>query len=295
MGTGAVLALSVSMGGLSACTPEPRPLPDVPDAPSGADGGPAAASGAATWSYQGDSGPEKWGTLRAEWAACAEPGQSPIDVPLDALSAAASPPELALALDLPPSPLTLRTSAQTVTLVGAANSAVTVDGQRVPVQEVELHVPAEHRLGGTSFDAELVFRAQGQDGRPILLSVLYRAGAANPAWAALLQALPKAGPIGDRPLAGPVDLGALVPRTAPVLAYEGSLSMPPCTKGALRLIVAQVGEISSDQVVALRQAVPQSARPIVDRGERAITLRSLGASVAPAKAPAPNPTEKKAP
>ena len=71
---------------------------------------------------------------------------------------------------------------------------------------------------------------------------------------------------------------------AEVLAYQGSLSTPPCSGGVTRLVVTQVGEMSSDQLARLRQSVPESARPAAALGTRTITLRSLTKSSQNAKA-----------
>jgi len=258
---------------LSGCTPEARPLPDVPAAPT-ADGA-AEGTSTRTWSYEGATGPEHWASLQPEWAPCGGPGQSPIDLPLDGIGTTAVPPELALTLDLPASPFRLQTDGPLVSLVGGSALSLSLDGQRWAVGRIEVHSPAEHRLGGQSFDVELVLHAQDPTGRHALLSLLYRTGAGNTAWDPLLQQLPEAPFSGSRALAGPVQLGGLVPASAQVLTYEGSLSTPPCTTGVTRLVVAHVGELSGDQLARLRRAVPRSARPPTDRGARPITLRSL--------------------
>lgn len=262
----------VATGVLASCTPEARPLPEVPagpTAPTATTGGPDLG-----WSYQGDRGPDKWATLRPEWAACAGPGQSPIDLPLDSIGKTTVEPTLNISLELPPTSLTVRSNGHLVSLVGS-NLALVMDGHRAPIESIEVHAPAEHSLGGATFDAEFVFVAKGAGDRPILLSLLFRAGSANAAFAPLLDQLPALRTAGDHPLAKPVELAGFAPAAAPVLSYEGSLGTPPCTAGAVRLVVAQVGELSSDQLALLRQAVPRSARPPADRANRPVTLRAL--------------------
>jgi carbonic anhydrase len=99
-----------------------------------------------------------------------------------------------------------------------------------------------------------------------------------------LTQLPEGRISGEISLTGQIDLAAFVPRAAPVLAYAGSLSTPPCTTGVARFVVAQVSELSAEQLARIRQAVPRSARPTLERGDRPVTVRSLSSnpgSVAP--------------
>jgi len=262
--------------GLAACTPEARPLPEVPDGPT-AQTAPEQKDQLG-WSYQGQHGPDQWAKLSPQWAACAEGSQSPIDLPLDGIAAPTKEPGLAVGLELPPAAVTLHTSGEVVSLSASPTPTLVLDGSRTAIERVEFHVPAEHSLGGATFDAELVFVAQGAGGRPILLSFLYRTGAANPAFDPLLAELPQGRVSGELALKAQIPLAGFVPATAPLIAYDGSLSAPPCTTGVERLVVAQVGELSAEQLTVLRQAVPRSARPAVPRGERGVTVRPFSSN-----------------
>lgn len=281
-----VLVLAGTLG--AACTPDARPLPEVPAEPAGggaAAGGPQAAA-QKNWSYQGETGPATWASLAPEFSACGAEGQSPVDLPLDGLGKNAADAALTVSLDLPSSPLQAESDGRLVTLRGSAALTLLLDGQQSPIEKVEVHVPAEHLLGGARLDVELVLYAKGADGRLTLVSLLYRTGAESAAWAPLLAQLPKAGVYRPHPLGPQATLGNLVPETAEILAYDGSLSTPPCTPGVTRLVVARVGELSSDQLTQLRQAVPESARPTAALGQRLITLRSLTKSSPSTKASA---------
>jgi carbonic anhydrase len=267
------LALSL---GAQACTPDARPLPEVPAAPGGNGSAPGGVQPTAekTWSYRGETGPDKWASLGTEFSSCSGPDQSPISLPLEGIGKNAADPALAVTLSVPNSPLQAESDGRLVTLHGTAALTLFVAGQPSSIDKVELHVPAEHQLGGARLDAELVLHAKGPDGRLTLLSLLYRTGAESAAWAPLLAQLPKTGVYRAHPLGPQATLGALVPESAEVLAYDGSLSTPPCSPAA-RFVVAQVGEMSSDQLARLRQSVPESARPTAALGQRSVTLRTL--------------------
>jgi carbonic anhydrase len=267
---GARLAL-LAAGSALACTPEARPLPEVPDGP----GAQAAL--------------EQRASLSPDWAACSEAGQSPIDLPLDGLAAPAAAPGLAVGLELPPAALTLRAIGEVVSLSGTPTPVLVLDGTRAMIESVEVHVPAEHSLNEATFDAELVFVAKGAGDRPILLSFLYRTGAANVALDPLLAQFPKGRVSGELKLSGQLALAGLVPASAQLLAYDGSLSVPPCTTGVQRLVVAQVGELSTEQLAHLRQAVPRSARPTSPRGERTVTVRPFSSNPAATATTPPAP------
>ncbi len=254
---------------------------------TGDGGGDVAATG---WSYAGASatGPAEWAKLSPDFQACGGPNQSPIDVPLELAGSSTS-----LGLELGVLPLEASSDGKGVRLGGAATMALVLGSERATLDHLALHSPAEHLLGGTRADVELemVFSRSGEPSA--IVSLLLRVGQPNPAIGTLVGALPKAGSYESKFLGATLPLAELVPKDAAILAYDGSFTTPPCAS-ALRLVVAQVLELSPEQLASLKGAIGgDNARPVQPLGERKITLHHFG-SPAPAHSgpPAPAPSTK---
>jgi carbonic anhydrase len=196
---------------------------------------------------------------------------------------------------------------QAVRLGGDIQQGLVIDGRLAPLDSMELHVPAEHKLGGTQQDLELVLWVKDATLGTVSLSLLFRKGAENAALAPLSSTLPPIGSYERKLLKTTLPLQQLVPAGQTLLSYEGSLSVPPCTAGVKRLVLAKVGEVSPAQLELFRKALPNNARPTQPLGDRTVSAvplvatstASAGASEAgPAKknpAPAPAPASKKSP
>lgn len=315
----AIGALVVFAGG---CTADPRPLPVVPERPPAGAAGPGGAPASGDFSYQGAAGPERWASLKEEWRPCGEPGQSPVDLPLDALtpgklaapapvagtaavkgalSGASIAPRFASLL------LEASSNGQAVRLGGDIQQGLVIDTRLAPLESIELHVPAEHKLGGTQQDLELVLWVKDATLGALALSLLFRQGAENAALAPLATTLPPSGSYERKLLKTTLPLQQLVPAGQTLLSYEGSLTVPPCTKGVKRLVLAKVGEVSPAQLELFRKALSNNARPTQPLGDRTVSAVSLVASSTASAsapdsgsakknpAPAPAPASKKSP
>lgn len=289
-----VKATLIAMG-VVACARDPRPLPKVPESAADAPGQAGDASDGPRWSYDGPTGPSHWAELKPEWKACADAGQSPVDLPLEALTSSpeeAAKPDAASQSGAAPSsaaPKNVQVSlgdlrmeatsdGRVVKLAGARDQLLAVDGRSAELTHVEIHSPSEHRLGGVTLDAELVFWFKGSGGR-FALSTLYRSGQASKGLAPLVDNLPPQGNYTKTSLGADLPLSQLIPPGQKILVYAGSETVPPCASVARRLVLAWVGELSNEQLVALRAATGTNARPPQPLGDRVVTAVPLVVSV----------------
>jgi carbonic anhydrase len=276
-----------SLVALGGCTVEARPWPEVPTSPSEAgDSTPEEGGKAAhTWAYEGTNGPSAWGKLDPKWSSCAlANSQSPVDLPLTALS---TKPEVPAEKEAEAAPfvdskiqsrlgkLSLEAShdGKLLVLAGSAQQTITIGDEPATLDVVELHQPAEHALGGVSFDFEMVLWFSPGNGKPRLaLSLLFRKGTENPALAPLIDHLPPRTVYERRPLGAELALSALLPpNDSKLLSYWGSATTPPCEAQLPRLVLAQVGELSSEQLLKLKQATfGASSRPLQSLGKRVV-------------------------
>ena len=296
---GCTLVVVACVVGGVACTSDPRPLPVVPEAAPKADQASLAAA-ASDWSYAGANGPEQWAKLKPEWSGCAAPGQSPIDLPLAALTpekkpaapaapapgAPAAPKDPLAGVKVAPNfkPLALQATSdgQQLRLDGDGVQGLSIDGRQAPLVAVDLHAPAEHKLGGVSPSLELVLWLKDTKLGSVALSILFRSGAENASLAPLITNLPALGVYHRKPLKAELALPALVPAGATLFAYSGTLSTPPCSAGVTRLVLATMLELSPAQLEALGKALPSGARPVQPLTDRVVTTVTLQPSPSPA-------------
>jgi len=217
------------------------------------------------WAYGGAAGPEHWGDLKPEFAACSSGSrQSPIDI------------RSGIRVDLEPIVFDYRASVFRVidnghtieVRVGGGNS-IEVQGRRFDLLQFHFHRPSEERIDGRQFDmvAHLVHR--DPEGRLAVVAVLLDRGSAHPLVQSVWNHLPleKNDEVAASPL---LDLSHLLPADRRYFAYMGSLTTPPCTEGVLWLVMQQPVPIAVEQVNVFSRLYPMNARPVQPAAGRLI-------------------------
>lgn len=140
---------------------------------------------AATWTYGGATGPERWSELDPANAACAVGQQeSPIDL-AGAITADLGP----LEIDWSPMPAAARDTGHAIQLDAPAGSEMTVGGKTYRLLQFHVHQPAEHLLNGRRLPLEIHFVHAGPDGILGVLGVFAEAGEASAPLQAVLDGL----------------------------------------------------------------------------------------------------------
>ncbi len=223
---------------------------------------PNAANAPPHWSYVGDVGPSRWGALDPAFAACASGArQSPLDLPSTLTASSSHLPAIAY----PHVPLTVTNTGHAIQVDVNAPGTLTLDGREFTLAQFHLHTPSEHTIAGQRFDGELHFvNKSGND--IVVLGVLVKKGAENPAFAALIDGAPN--DKGAHATGVEVDVQALVPKTLHLARYAGSLTTPPCTESVTWLVElpdAGMIEMSQAQLEKLATAVHgANSRPVQD-------------------------------
>jgi carbonic anhydrase len=116
------------------------------------------------WSYEGPTGPEKWGGLDAADAACSAGGQqSPIDI--TAPISARQPP---LRISWSKRPDTIVNNGHTIQLDFAEGDTLHVGDRRYALKQFHFHHPSEHLIEGKRFAMEVHFVHAGTDGLAVI-------------------------------------------------------------------------------------------------------------------------------
>lgn len=193
------------------------------------------------WSYSGPTGPAHWGSLAPEYAPCAEGvQQSPVDVTGYEREDA---PALSFSYVGGVSGVAL-VRGSVVVEFGSGNS-LTLGGRRYELRSAHAHAPAEHRVDGEEFAAELHMVHEDDSGDVLVVGVLYRLGPSDPVMQEMLEEA-----VGGT--AGFLSGAAFRPRSSAFFNYTGSKTTPPCPEPVEWVVMRDAATMSQAQVNVLQ-------------------------------------------
>ncbi|MEO8054730.1 MAG: carbonic anhydrase family protein [Acidobacteriota bacterium] len=230
------------------------------------------------WGYVADaetSGPAEWGSRPGNAACAAGKRQSPIDL-------ATRAPFPVDAKDLPnlvfrygTTKLHLVNSGLTVQADVDKGSTVEIEGLAWPLVQFHFHMPSEHSLDGLHYPMEMHLVHVAPDGKPgLVVGVFLVQGGDTPALAPIFASLPKGKGAKKDDTAVTIDLAKLLPESRAYLAYEGSLTTPPCTEGIRWYVLRTPAGITGEQLgafVSLPRMTPTN-RPVQPLAGRKVLL-----------------------
>ena len=222
-------------------------------------------AGSAAWSYAGPTGPENWGSLSADNAACSDGRmQSPIDV-VDAFPAEG--PDLTF--DYKPSPLKIVNNGHTVQANYGPGSVLTVAGKPFQLLQFHFHAPSEHAIAGSRTPMEVHFVHADAEGSLAVVGVMMQEGSQNDPLASVFANMPaEAGPEVEV-AETTIDASAMLPSEAGTYShYKGSLTTPPCSEGVNWFVMAKAIEVSAEQIGKFEGIASPSARPLQALNDR---------------------------
>jgi carbonic anhydrase len=150
-------------------------------------------------------------------------------------------------------------------------STVEMDGAVWTLLQLHFHAPSEHSLDGLHYPMEMHLVHAGPDGKPgLVVGVFLVQGGDNPAFGPLLSDLPKEKGARKDDATVTVDLAKLLPANRTYLAYDGSLTTPPCTEGIRWYVLQTPGGLTGEQMgafVSLPHMTPSNrpAQPLAGR------------------------------
>lgn len=220
------------------------------------------------WTYSGEGGPDRWGTLDPEFAACQTgTNQSPVNL---ANATRTDLPDLQF--NYQPTPLDIENKGHTVQLDYQPGSSMTVEGTTYQLLQFHFHTPAEHRLQGKELPAELHLVHRGPGGELAVVGVLIERGDPNAAIAPVWNHLPKAPGQEQQNASVRINAEDLLPATRQHYRYAGSLTTPPCTEGVSWFVLDEPIELSAEQIDSLHSVIGTSNRPVQPLGNRELRL-----------------------
>lgn len=240
---------------------------------------------AASFGYDGATGPDHWGSLDTSYAVCQSgKSQSPINI---AGKMAYSPEKAMIHYEAMPlnivddenTELTLG-SEKVITNTGhgiqvnvtgdRTKETLTYRGTTYYLKQFHFHTPAENQWNGFHYPAEIHFVHQSDDGKVAVLAVFIASDQTNAALSAITNHLPtKAHETVELPDVM-VNVGRLLPQHTALAAFAGSLTTPPCTEGLQWLVYQHPITASDGQIKALAKIMGNNARPVQPLNNRVI-------------------------
>lgn len=214
------------------------------------------------WGYEGEMGPDRWGS---EFPTCAKgKSQSPLDIKGPFVKAGIS-----VRPDYKAGPLRVLNNGHTIQVNVPAGSKLRVDGVPFELVQFHFHRPSEEQIDGKPSAMVVHFVHKNEAGKLVVLSVLLKEGDENPG----IKTLWSHAPPQEGPEFSPANVSFnpanLLPRDFAFFSYEGSLTIPPCTEGVLSFILKTPVNISKEQVADF--PFKRNARPVQPFNGRTIT------------------------
>ncbi len=226
------------------------------------------AADAAHWSYEGATGPAKWGEIDAASKVCSIGAQqSPIDI---GATVKAQLPALKFAWRK--SGDTIVNNGHTIQVNFAEGSALTFGTARYTLLQVHFHRPSEHLIGGKNFPMEAHFVHRHASGGLAVVGVLMATGKPNAVFGKIAATMPaKEGPAVKADAA--INPNGLLPARRGYYRYPGSLTTPPCAEVVEWLLLTDPIEVAAADVTSFAKLYPMNARP-AQKDNRRYVLRS---------------------
>lgn len=219
------------------------------------------------WSYTGETGPDRWSDLDAEYAMCGMGrNQSPIDL-AGAVEADLTP----LEFDYRSEAADIVNNGHTVQVNYAAGSILTVDGHAFELKQFHFHSPSENHIQDESFTLEAHLVHADMEGNLAVVAVMFEEDEPNPLLSELWQAIP-AEVEAKNALPSGLSVEQMLPSDRDYYRFNGSLTTPPCSEGVWWLVLKEAATVSKAQVEQFSQTLgfannrpiqPVNARPVL--------------------------------
>ena len=218
-----------------------------------------AAAEPVAWSYEGETGPDAWGTFNPDHSACsAGVEQSPIAL----VETDAQTEELpALSFSYGEANFNIEDTGYGYKASPDGEHMLTVGDDTYKLLQLHGHTPSEHTLNGESFPMAVHFVHQNDAGDLAVVGVLIASGEVNMAYNVYAG--------GD---AAPVSLLDMLPADHSYLTYPGSLTTPPCSEGVRWIVLKEPVTMSPEQIDYFASAHGNTNRPVQPLGERIIRM-----------------------
>ena len=223
-----------------------------------------------SWSYTGEAGPQSWGELDEEYAACVNGSeQSPINI--DFSQAKIGETLVNIDTHYEPASFSFVNDGHTIQVNNSSKkNKMILEETEYRLIQFHFHTPSEHQFNGIQYPMELHLVHQNGKDELAVLGVRIQEGNVNENLQPIWDVLPKEKTEEEVAVNESINLQPLLPQTKSFVHYEGSLTTPPCTEDVKWFVLEQPIDMSKEQIEAFRQIFPDNHRPVQPINEREI-------------------------
>jgi len=217
------------------------------------------------WSYEGTTGPDRWGDLNSDYAKCKTGSeQSPINI---TGSVASDLP--AIEFHYTDSALKIINNGHTVQVNSDGRSSMTVAGKQYQLLQFHFHHPSEEQMNGKSHDLVIHLVHKDAEGHMAVVAVLADQGPDNSVLKTIFNHLPQTseGEVTTGVTINPADL---LPKTSSYYTFPGSLTTPPCSESVTWFVLKQPVTLSQSELEQFVKLYPHNARPVQPLHQRTV-------------------------
>ena len=193
------------------------------------------------WGYEGDNGPEHWGS---NFPVC---GTGKKQSPLNIVGPFEKSKDV-LSVDYKEGPLKILNNGHTIQVNVEPGSTLTINKETFDLLQFHFHRPSEEQVDGKNSAMVAHFVHKSKDGKLAVIGVMLNEGKDNAAIKTLWTNLPPKEGAEYLPEKVSFNPGSMLPKELGFYNYEGSLTTPPCTEGVQFYILKKPVDISKDQV-----------------------------------------------
>lgn len=223
------------------------------------------------WGYKGETGPQHWGDLQAEYSACKNgKKQSPIDIVTNGMKKGMTAQPISL--DYQVVGLDIVNNGHTIQCNYPQGSTLKIGDQTYQLLQFHFHHPSEHTVNGAYYGMEMHLVHKNAEGEIGVLGLLIREGRESEFLAQLWKYAPKKA---DQSLVNAeikVDVRQILPAQLGYYNYSGSLTTPPCSEAVNWMVLKNVAEASKEQIAAFKALMGgPNNRPVQRLHARVVT------------------------
>ncbi len=238
--------------------------------------GGSSKSAGCHFEYQGELGPENWGTLCGEeWIACNGQAQSPIDIDTSVIVGNGTSERMYL--NYAATTTNVLNNGHTVQFNYNSGSTAVLGGTSYELKQFHFHSGSEHTVDGQQYPLEMHLVHQNPDtGLLAVIGLFFEEGEENGYLRGLLYNIPKHE--GETYSSNRIYYAEnFFPYTGDLgfYRYNGSLTTPGCNEIVTWFVAKQVLQASQEQLGEFKNILHDNYRPVQHLNGREISLNSL--------------------
>lgn len=224
-----------------------------------------AAHASAHWSYDGETGPNRWGELDPAYIACVDgSAQTPVNID-ETVKRELPDPKISYV----PGSAEVVNNGHTIQANVKGENTLVLDGTSYPFLQIHFHAQSEHQIKGKHWPAEVHFVHKRDDNKIAVIGVMIEEGEKeNEAWKPYVDSL---GVLEGATAKVSIDWAAMLPAGKASYRYAGSLTTPPCTEGVSWVLMQESVKLSKAQIAAFQKAYSHNNRPVQDLNGRTVS------------------------